>query len=111
MSTMTETPRDPHHDLVLEWEVELDRLDLEVIRIEKLLTAMKPMDAENWVAPSPSAPMPVHLLPRAIEIHRRQTAVLDKVLRSLRTTSQHRVYVESLSDPRDEQPRYLNATG
>jgi hypothetical protein len=55
--------------------------------------------------------MPIHLLPRAIEIHRRQTAVLDKVLRSLRTTSQHRVYVESLSDPRDEQPRYLNATG
>jgi hypothetical protein len=102
---------EPRRDATLEWEVELDRLDLEVIRIERLLTAMKPMDAENWVAPSPSAPMPIHLLPRAVEIHRRQTAVLDKVLRALRTTSQHRVYVESLNDPRDEAPRYLNVTG
>ena len=108
------TPHEHHdaqRDVTLEWEVELDRLDLEVIRIERLLTAMKPMDAENWVAPSPSAPMPIHLLPRALEIHQRQTAVLDKVMRALRTTSQHRVYVESLNDPRDETPRYLDVAG
>jgi hypothetical protein len=106
----------PGHDdrdrsLALEWEVELDRLDLEVIRIEKLLVAMKPMEASNWEAPSPSAPMPVHLLPRAVEIHHRQSAVLDRVVRALRTTTQHRTYVESLRDPQDAAPRYLNATG
>ena len=55
--------RDAAQDLSLEWEVELDRLELEVIRIERLLVAMKPMDQKNWVAPSPSAPMPIHLLP------------------------------------------------
>ena len=41
---------------------------------------MKPMDQKNWVAPSPSAPMPIHLLPRAVDIHKRQGAVLDKVM-------------------------------
>ncbi len=105
------SPDDRDQSLTLEWEVELDRLDLEVIRIEKLLAAMKPMDASNWVAPAPSAPMPIHLLPRAIEIHKRQGAVLDKVLRALRTTTQHRTYVESLRDPADTAPRYLDATG
>jgi len=108
---MSTPNQDRRPDVTLEWEVELDRLDLEVIRIEKLLSAMEPMDAQNWVAPTPSAPMPIHLLPRAIEIHRRQGIVLDKVMRALRTTSQHRTYVESLSDPRDSAPRYLNATG
>lgn len=112
MSAMTVTPnRDRRQDVILEWEVELDRLDLEVIRIERLLSAMKPMDEKNWVAPSPSAPMPIHLLPRAVEIHERQTAVLDKVLRALRTTTQHRTYVESISDPRDAAPRYLDTAG
>ncbi|WP_027859963.1 hypothetical protein [Marmoricola sp. URHB0036] len=103
--------RDRAEDLTLEWEVELDRLELEVIRIERLLVAMKPMDQKNWVAPSPSAPMPIHLLPRAVDIHRRQGAVLDKVVLALRTTTQHRVYVESLRDPQDSAPRYLNVTG
>jgi hypothetical protein len=104
-------PEERDQSLTLEWEVELDRLDLEVIRIEKLLSAMKPIEASSWEAPSPSAPMPVHLLPRALEIHQRQGAVLDKVLRALRTTTQHRTYVESLRDPQDSAPRYLNATG
>jgi hypothetical protein len=103
--------RDRATQLTLEWEVELDRLDLEVIRIERLLKAMQPMDAENWVAPSPSAPMPAHLLPRAVAIHQRQAAVLAQVTRALRSTTQHRVYVESVSDPRDAAPRYINTAG
>jgi len=98
-------------DLTLEWEVELDRLDLELMRVERLLTAMKPLKHPDWVVPSPSAPMPVHLLPRAVEIHQRQHAVLDRVLRAMRMTTQHRAYVESVTDPRDAAPRYLDAAG
>jgi hypothetical protein len=107
---MSPADRDRAQELSLEWEVELDRLDLELIRVERLLTAMKPMDHADWVAPSPSAPMPIHLLPRAVDIHQRQSAVLEKVLRAMRMTAQHRTYVESVSDPRDSAPRYLNAT-
>lgn len=107
----TTARRDRAVQVTLEWEVELDRLELEVIRIERLLKAMEPMDHENWVAPSPSAPMPLHLLPRAVEIHQRQGALLAHVSRALRSTTQHQVYVESVSDPRDAAPRYINTAG
>ena len=103
--------RDKRKDLILEWEVELDRLDLEVLRIERLLKAMKPLEHPDWVTPSPSAPMPIHLLPRAVDIHQRQTAVLDLVLRAMRMTTQHRTYAESLADPADSAPRYLDVAG
>lgn len=111
MSTMSAMARDERHDVALEWEVELDRLDLEVIRVERLLKAMKPMEHPDWVAPSPSGPMPPHLLPRAMEIHRRQTAMLERVLRAMRSTTLHRTYVETLADPNDAAPRYVNVTG
>jgi hypothetical protein len=95
----------------LEWEVLLDRLDLEVIRIEKLLSAMKPLENPPWEPPSPSAPMPVALLPRAVEIHQRQAAVLEKVMRAMRLTAKHRTYVERLSEQHEATPRYIDLAG
>jgi hypothetical protein len=97
--------------LSLEWETELDRLDVEVLWAERLLSASRPLDRTGWTPPTPSGPLPVHLLPRAVEIHKRQGVVLDKLLRSMRMTAQHRVYVEHMTDQAESLPRYVDVEG
>jgi hypothetical protein len=104
---MTET----NDALVLLWETELDRLDLEVLWVERLLSAATHLQRSDWVPPEPAGPMPIHLLPRALEINKRQTEVQNRILKTMRMTSQHRTYVERMSNDDAEVPRYVDISG
>lgn len=54
------------------WETEIDRLELEVIRIERLVRGLVGAPEEPWQPPAIPAPMPADLMPRAAELLERQ---------------------------------------
>ena len=83
--------RPPTHEGVpgaarLAWETELDRLELELHRAERLLTAARTLEAPDWQAPPERGPMPDYLLPRARQIHARQQELIERLARSLEIT-------------------------
>jgi hypothetical protein len=97
-------------DISLAWEVELDRLELEIHRVERLITAIKPLEAADWVAPSLTAPLPEHLLARAVDIHERQTRALNQILRALTRAQRQRRYVDRAATDEQHVPRYVDIT-
>ncbi|MBO9521604.1 MAG: hypothetical protein J7518_08715 [Nocardioidaceae bacterium] len=54
------------------WETEIDRLELEVIRIERLLRGLHAAPAEPWQPPAVPEPIPADLLARATDLLDRQ---------------------------------------
>lgn len=94
----------------LTWEVELDRLELEILRVERLMKALEPLEAADWAEPTLPPPLPAHLLPRAIEIHERQAKALREIVRALHGTQRQRRYVEGTASEKDLVPRYLDIT-
>lgn len=54
------------------WETEIDRLELEVIRSERLLRGLQATPAEPWQPPAVASPIPPDLLERATELLERQ---------------------------------------
>jgi hypothetical protein len=60
------------------WTAVLDRLERDVLDHEELLrrnNPFEPFEPEPWEPPQVNGALPDALLPRAREIHRRQTAV------------------------------------
>ena len=86
MSTMTSVPADPRDRDLLVWEVELDRLELELLRVERLIKAMTPLQEADWVEPTDLPPMPTELLPRAQEVARRQQEAQQQLVRAMART-------------------------
>ena len=54
------------------WESELDRLELDVLRAERLLKGLHTLPAEPWDPPHAPGQMPHDLLPRAQDLLDRQ---------------------------------------
>lgn len=96
-------------DDVLTWEVQLDRLDLEILRVERLIKAMAPLDEPPWLEPEQIGPMPVELLPRALEIQQRQEAAQRALVRALRHTVRQRSLAERLAAP-EQTARYVDVS-
>ena len=94
----------------LAWETELDRLELEIIRAERLLSCLTPVEAATWEAPELPGPMPGHLLPRAQEIHERQSRVLSEILVAMRHTKRQGRLAARADRPADSVPRYVDLT-
>lgn len=97
-------------DITLAWEVELDRLELEIHRVERLITALKPLEVADWEAPTLTAPLPDHLLPRAVDIHERQRKALNQIVRSLSLAHRQRRYVDRLGAEEQTAPVYVDIT-
>lgn len=67
------------------WEVELDRLELDVLRAERLLKGLEALTVEPWNPPRVPGQMPADLAVRAKELLDRQeraTAALHAALES-----------------------------
>jgi hypothetical protein len=94
----------------LAWEIELDRLELDIVHVERLIQAMKPLERSDWVAPALSTPLPQHLVARATDIHERQRKALTKILRSLTQAQRHQRYVDRTSAEEPSVPLYLDIT-
>ncbi|MDP2773622.1 MAG: hypothetical protein Q8O61_08700 [Nocardioides sp.] len=58
------------------WQVELDRLELDVILAERAMATGKELRTEPWVAPCLPGPVPEDLRERAVEILGRQQALV-----------------------------------
>lgn len=54
------------------WETEIDALELDVIRTERLVRGLVGAPAEPWKPPAVPGPMPSDLVPRAAELLERQ---------------------------------------
>jgi hypothetical protein len=54
------------------WEDELDRLELEVLRVERMLGGAGPMPADSWTPPAVRGPIPDDLVMRARDLLERQ---------------------------------------
>jgi hypothetical protein len=54
------------------WETEIDRLELEVIRIERLVRGLISAPVDPWKPPAVPGEMPTDLIPRAAELLSRQ---------------------------------------
>lgn len=93
------------------WEAELDRLELDVVRVERMLTDPGTPPAEPWTPPAVPGPMPVDLAPRARDLLDRQERA-GSALRGALTSAQRQIaYGARVSDataPRPAAPVYLD---
>ncbi len=97
-------------DDVTAWEIQLDRLELEVLRVERLIKAMAPLQHPDWEAPRRwLGRMPAQLLPRAVEIAERQRVAEAALQRALRQTGQEMALAGSLVE-RTERPRFVDVS-
>ena len=96
-------------DHLLAWEVQLDRLDLEILRVERLIKAMAPLQEPDWVAPEAMGTMPAELLPRAREIQERQRAAELALAKALRHTGHEMTLTQRLA-PARALPRFVDVS-
>ncbi|MDO9494658.1 MAG: hypothetical protein Q7J48_03050 [Nocardioides sp.] len=68
------------------WQLELDRLELDVIRAERAAATDELLRTETWAVPSLPGPVPEDLRERATEILRRQQALLTGLAERLGAT-------------------------
>lgn len=100
----------PRDEGSLAWEVELDRLELDILRVERLITAFEPLASSDWVAPALAIPLPEHLRERARDIHERQGRALQQILLAMHTAQKQRRYVDRVTSDEQHVPRYVDLT-
>lgn len=89
------------------WETEIDRLELEVIRIERLLRGLHAAPEEPWQPPAVPGPIPFDLLERAIDLLDRQQEAREALKVALAEAQKQVAYADrvarvsgrSLADP------------
>lgn len=76
------------------WEQVLDRLEADLADTEALLSAPEPLLTAPapvpWESPALDGPLPDELLPRARDLHQRQTAVREALAAALADTRARR---------------------
>lgn len=81
----------------LAWEVALDRLELDLVMVERQLTLLDAPPLDRWDVPEVDGPIPADLLPRALDIQVRQEAALRQVGESLTTNRQQRAVTDRIT--------------
>jgi hypothetical protein len=95
------------------WEAELDRLELDVVRVEHMLagTSTDVPAAEPWVPPALPGPMPLELAPRARDLLDRQDragAALRDALASAQRQLAYSARVSGATAPVRSEPVYVD---
>lgn len=100
---------DPHHDA---WQVDLDRIELDVLRAERALDSGSELRTDPWDVPGNHGPIPAGLRERAEGIHARQQAVMLRIAEQLGATLRHQTVVDrvALSSIRENLPVYLDVS-
>lgn len=81
-------------DLAMLWEIELDRLELDVMRVERALRQDDAVRTDVWSVPTLPGPLPAELVDRALQLAARQDACLDEMEQRLgRAARQHAMAV------------------
>ena len=98
---------------LLTWEVALDRLELDVIMSRRLLRVLDPPHPEPWDVPDVTGPIPASLLPRALDIQRRQAAVQLALREALTANGKHRALTDRVNRASSQgliNPVYVDLT-
>lgn len=61
------------------WEAELDRLELDVLRVERILKGLSALPTEPWTPPAIPGQMPADLISRAQALLDRQEQVTGEL--------------------------------
>ena len=80
------------------WEVELDRLELDVIRAERLVLGLSTMPGEPWTPPLVPGQLPTDLAPRAQELLDRQERATADLASALAAAQKQITYADRLTD-------------
>ena len=80
------------------WETELERLELEVISIERLLRGLESAPIEPWHPPAVLGAMPVDLAARAQELLARQIAATTALSSALVQAQKQVAYTDRVID-------------
>lgn len=80
------------------WEVALDRLELDLVRMERALGVGEFVDdGTSWEVPGKYGPMPGELRERAEELVARQRSVIETLRERMATTLRQRAVVETIA--------------
>lgn len=100
---------DPHHDA---WQVDLDRIELDVLRAERALESGADLRTDPWDVPGNHGPIPRELRDRARSILERQQTVMARIAEQLGVNLRHQTVIEKvgLSSSLSNVPVYLDVS-
>lgn len=100
----------PGRDLTLAWTIELDRLELDVIRAERALPAGGLIRTDEWQPPTSIGPIPASLVERAQDLLVRQTTCLEAMVDRLGGAARQVAVTTAISKAttRDGVPVYVD---
>src|SRR4051812_13809068 len=80
------------------WEVALDRIELDVIRVQKAVdSGHGGARVDDWHVPDDYGPIPSALRPRAEEILSRQAELLQRISEQLGVTLRHQAILDGVA--------------
>jgi hypothetical protein len=100
---------DPHHDA---WQVDLDRIELDVLRAERALDNGSELRVDAWDVPGNHGPLPAELRERAETILSRQRDVMERIADRLGVTLRHQGVLDrvGLGSSLNNVPIYLDVS-
>lgn len=93
------------------WEAELERLEREVLRTERLLAGAEPLPAEAWTPPTLAGPVPDDLVSRARDLLERQDRAGTALREALASAQRQLTYgfrVTDATGPGRSRPVYVD---
>ena len=95
------------------WETALDRLELDVLRAEQMLSRHPaPHDPEPWDEPLVDGPLPHDLLDRALDLRARQEAIQRQLAQALQALSRQSAFTDRVdrATARHSGPVYVDVS-
>lgn len=78
------------------WQVNLDRIELDVMRAERNLERGLLLQTDPWDVPADYGPIPDELRERAEEILARQRTIIERIAETLGVTLKHQAVLEAV---------------
>ena len=78
------------------WQVNLDRIELDVMRAERNLERGLLLQTDPWDVPADYGPIPAELRERAESLLERQKAILQRIADTLGVTLKHQAVVDAV---------------
>jgi hypothetical protein len=98
--------------LHLVWETSLDRLELDLMRAERLLADPTAVSLESWDEPDLVGPMPDDLLERALELRARQDSLMALLAARLGAVRREHAFADRVdratAGTRPSRPAFLD---
>ena len=86
------------------WEVELDRLEIDVVRVERLLKGLDNVPTEPWNPPVVPGQIPADLAERAQALLDRQERATAELSRALTAAQKQIAYADRLTEATGRGP-------